>query len=143
MKSRRYSPTEYPVSKQPFNRRSSWNLSACNWTQCLPLSHTRRLQLGNHFAHNHVEKAHGVPPTFEPIQVQRPFMSPSFSPSVILPDGTTPVALDPGALDVIRPRLRSSPPAQHALAALCSSWVPGRVAFVHASPMPHVHRTLR
>ena len=64
MKWRRYSPTEYPVSKQPFNRRSSWNLSACNWTQCLSLSHTRRLQLGNHFAHNHVEKAHGVPPTF-------------------------------------------------------------------------------
>jgi hypothetical protein len=59
------------------------------------------------------------------------------------PDGTTPVALDPGALDVIRPCSGSFTPAQHALAALCSSWVPGRVALVHASPMPHVHRTLR
>src|SRR5882724_13639302 len=55
------------------------------------------------YPHNHVEKAHGVPPTFELIQVQRPFMSLGFAPSVILPDGTTPVALDPGALDVIRP----------------------------------------
>src|SRR5437762_14339706 len=82
-------------------------------------------------------------PTFEPIQVQRPFMSLRFAPSVSLPDGTTPVALDPGALAVIRPCSGSSTLAQHALAAPCSSWVPGRVAFVHASPMPHVHRTLR
>src|SRR5207244_11279418 len=88
-------------------------------------------------------KAQGVPPTFEPIQVQRPLMSLSFAPSVILPDGTTPVALDPAALSVIRPCSVSSTLAQHAVAALCSSWVPGRVAFVHASPMPHVHRTLR
>ena len=72
-----------------------------------------------------------------------PFMSLSFAPSVILPDSTTPVDLDPGALDVIRPCLEALPAAQHALAALCSSWVPGRIAFVHASPMPHVHRTLR
>src|SRR2546425_11256785 len=93
--------------------------------------------------HNHVEKAQGVPSTFEPIQGQLPFMSLSFAPSVILPDSTTPVALDPGALDVSRPCSGSSTPAQHALAALCSSWVPGRVAFVHASPMPHVHTTLR
>src|SRR5947207_15821818 len=84
-----------------------------------------------------------VPPTFEPIQVQRPFMSLSFAPDAILPDSTTSVALDPGALDVSRPCSGSSAPAQHALAALYSSWVPGRVAFVHASPMPHVHRTLR
>ena len=70
-------------------------------------------------------------------------MSLSFASSVILPDGTTPVALDPGALAVIRPCSGSSTLAQHALAALYSSWVPGRVAFVHASPMPHVHRTLR
>src|SRR5205823_3748357 len=104
----RYSPTEYPVSKRiPFNRRPAGIYRLAAGLNAFRLATQGGFNSVTHFAHNHVEKNQGVPPTFEPIQVQRSFMSLSFAPSVILPDSTTPVVLDPGALDVIRPCSRS------------------------------------